>query len=246
MTLDFTGTDPQVKGPINSPLATTLGSGLLCHALRHRCLDPGNEGCKRPISVIAPPGTLVNARVPSRRLSTHDRLPFDRRPGHGRACPGDARAGDGGFLRLPLQLHDRHATRSPGGEPFSAKSFRGNRCNRAGRRHRRCRLPRDQLPYPADRGDRDGIAGSLPGRELRSDSGGPGSSVAASARSSTYRILGRIPGCSTPPRSRFRDRKASSAGAPGRRPLGHQRRAGGRTPAGTCDRDIEPLQKATR
>src|SRR3546814_14690123 len=50
---DFTGTDPQIKGPINCPLATTLASVYYTM----RCLTdagiPSNEGCKRPIQVIA-------------------------------------------------------------------------------------------------------------------------------------------------------------------------------------------------
>ena len=65
MVLDFTGTDPHVRGPINSPLATTLAA--VYYAIR--CVTdasiPATEGCKRPIRVIAPPGTLVNARSPA-------------------------------------------------------------------------------------------------------------------------------------------------------------------------------------
>lgn len=62
---DFNGTDPQIKGPINSPLATTLAA--IYYAMR--CITaadiPSNEGCKRPIRVEAPPGSLVNARSPA-------------------------------------------------------------------------------------------------------------------------------------------------------------------------------------
>lgn len=65
ITFDFTGTDVQVVGPINSPLATTLSA--LYYVMR--CITgssiPSNEGCKRPIKVIAPAGTLVNARSPA-------------------------------------------------------------------------------------------------------------------------------------------------------------------------------------
>lgn len=63
--LDFTGTDKQVEGPINSPLATTYAA--VYYAMR--CItDPsisGTEGCKRPISIIAPSGSLVNAQLPA-------------------------------------------------------------------------------------------------------------------------------------------------------------------------------------
>lgn len=63
--LDFTGTDPQVKGPINSPLATTLAAVYYVMRCVTDASIPSSEGCKRPIRVIAPPGTLVNARSPA-------------------------------------------------------------------------------------------------------------------------------------------------------------------------------------
>ncbi len=65
ISFDFSGTDGQISGPINSPLATTLAAVYYVM----RCLTgstiPSTEGCKRPITVIAPPGTLVNARSPA-------------------------------------------------------------------------------------------------------------------------------------------------------------------------------------
>ena len=65
ITLDFTGTDAQVKGPINSPLATTLAAVYYVMRCVTDASIPSTEGCKRPIEVIAPPGTLVNARAPA-------------------------------------------------------------------------------------------------------------------------------------------------------------------------------------
>ena len=65
ITLDFTGTDAQVKGPINAPLATTWAA--IYYTMR--CITdpsiPSTEGCKRPIHAIAPAGTLINARKPA-------------------------------------------------------------------------------------------------------------------------------------------------------------------------------------
>lgn len=62
---DFTGTDPQIRGPVNAPLSTTLSA--IYYIMR--CLTdpslPNSEGCKTPIRVIAPEGTLVNAREPA-------------------------------------------------------------------------------------------------------------------------------------------------------------------------------------
>jgi N-methylhydantoinase B len=65
ITFDFTGTDPQIKGPINNPLGTTWAA--LSYAMR--CVTdpsiPSTEGCRRPFKVIAPAGTLVNAQKPA-------------------------------------------------------------------------------------------------------------------------------------------------------------------------------------
>jgi len=65
ITLDLTESDPQIKGPINSPLSTTLAA--IYYTLR--CVTgasvPTNEGCKRPIKVVTKPGTLVNAKSPA-------------------------------------------------------------------------------------------------------------------------------------------------------------------------------------
>ena len=62
---DYTGTDPQIKGPINSPLSATTSATY--YAMR--CVTdhniPSNGGCQRPIKVIAPEGTLVNCQAPN-------------------------------------------------------------------------------------------------------------------------------------------------------------------------------------
>lgn len=65
ITFDFTGTDPQIKGPINSPLATTMAAVYYAMRCITHASIPSNEGCKRPIHLVAPPGTLVNARSPA-------------------------------------------------------------------------------------------------------------------------------------------------------------------------------------
>jgi N-methylhydantoinase B/oxoprolinase/acetone carboxylase alpha subunit len=63
--VDFTGTDPQVKGNINANLAVTLSAVFYVF----RCLlpyrIPSNCGCIEPIEVIAPEGSLINAAFPS-------------------------------------------------------------------------------------------------------------------------------------------------------------------------------------
>ncbi|MGO9056717.1 MAG: hydantoinase B/oxoprolinase family protein [Candidatus Binataceae bacterium] len=63
--VDFTGTDPQARGPINSSYSQSL-SGVVV-ALRF-FLDPEiplNEGFYRPIEVVFPEGTLVNPKYPA-------------------------------------------------------------------------------------------------------------------------------------------------------------------------------------
>jgi N-methylhydantoinase B len=65
--VDFTGSDPQVKGPMNAPLSVTA-SGIYCGlkmAVDPNNLIPPNSGCWRTIEVRAPKGTVVNAEFPA-------------------------------------------------------------------------------------------------------------------------------------------------------------------------------------
>ncbi len=64
-TVDFTGTAPQAAGSVNAVYAITLSA---VHYVFHCLLAPNapnNSGSLRPIRVIAPEGTLVNARRPA-------------------------------------------------------------------------------------------------------------------------------------------------------------------------------------
>src|SRR5215471_3041433 len=64
---DFAGSDAQVAGPMNAPLTVTA-SGVYC-ALKMiadpQSLIPPNSGCWRPVTVTAPPGSVVNAQPPA-------------------------------------------------------------------------------------------------------------------------------------------------------------------------------------
>jgi N-methylhydantoinase B/oxoprolinase/acetone carboxylase alpha subunit len=64
-TIDFTGTDPQVQGSVNANYAMTLSACLYAF----RCLVQDdvlyNAGVARPLTVVAPEGTVVNARRPA-------------------------------------------------------------------------------------------------------------------------------------------------------------------------------------
>jgi N-methylhydantoinase B len=65
VTVDFTGSDPQVAGSVNAVEAITYSACFYVF----RCLQaedvPATAGLMRPIRVIAPPGTIVNARSPA-------------------------------------------------------------------------------------------------------------------------------------------------------------------------------------
>ncbi len=65
ITFDFSGTDHQIKGPINAPLSAAYAA--VFYVLR--CITdhsiPNTEGCKRPVTIVAPEATLVNARWPA-------------------------------------------------------------------------------------------------------------------------------------------------------------------------------------
>src|SRR5262249_47822312 len=62
--IDFTGTDSQVEGSVNANYAITLSACLYAF----RCLIQDdvlyNAGISRPLRVIAPTGTIVNAQRP--------------------------------------------------------------------------------------------------------------------------------------------------------------------------------------
>ncbi len=63
--VDFTGTAPQVEGNINAPLPVTAAAVWYVF----RCLlpdqTPACAGCFRPIEIIAPRGSLLNAEPPA-------------------------------------------------------------------------------------------------------------------------------------------------------------------------------------
>ena len=65
ISFDFTGTDPQVNDSFNSNKACAITA---CYYIVKALIDPGlppNVGSYRPIRVIAPEGTIVNARRPA-------------------------------------------------------------------------------------------------------------------------------------------------------------------------------------
>lgn len=65
LVFDFTGTNSQINGPINSPLSATLSAVYYTVTALLNSSIPKNEGCIRPIRVVAPSGTLVNCTKPA-------------------------------------------------------------------------------------------------------------------------------------------------------------------------------------
>lgn len=63
--VDFSGSSPQATGPVNAPYAVTA-SNVYCPFLELVSPDiPTNHGCYRPITIVAPPGSIVNPRFPA-------------------------------------------------------------------------------------------------------------------------------------------------------------------------------------
>ena len=62
---DFTGSDLEAAGPMNATYAVTASA--VYNAFMHITdpTIPRNEGCYRPINIIAPPGTIVNCEYPA-------------------------------------------------------------------------------------------------------------------------------------------------------------------------------------
>jgi N-methylhydantoinase B/oxoprolinase/acetone carboxylase alpha subunit len=63
--VDFTGTTAQVIGSVNAIYAITLSAVMYCFRIIVPFAVPSNHGTIRPLEVIAPEGTLVNARSPA-------------------------------------------------------------------------------------------------------------------------------------------------------------------------------------
>ncbi|MCF7805066.1 MAG: hydantoinase B/oxoprolinase family protein [Candidatus Marinimicrobia bacterium] len=63
--VDFSGSAPQVRGSLNAVSAITFSATVYCFRCMAENDIPVNEGCFRPLTVIAPKGTVVNATRPA-------------------------------------------------------------------------------------------------------------------------------------------------------------------------------------
>ena len=65
MTVDWSGSDSAVKGPINLPIGSTMGISALVFKAITTPDTPANEGNFRPLEVLAPPGCVMHAQPPA-------------------------------------------------------------------------------------------------------------------------------------------------------------------------------------
>lgn len=69
MTFDYTGTGPQVRGGINCPLSVTCNSTWFTVKAITDISIPINQGCYRPVAIIAPEGSVLNCQYPASVVS---------------------------------------------------------------------------------------------------------------------------------------------------------------------------------
>ncbi len=119
LTFDFTGTSPQVRGPFNSVPSSTLSAVYYTVRAVTDPHIPNNAGCFRPISVVLPPGSLVNPRPPapvSGRTATVKRIADTLLGAFVQALPERIPAANSGTL-LVMAIG---GTRPETGRPFVA------------------------------------------------------------------------------------------------------------------------------
>jgi N-methylhydantoinase B len=65
ITFDFSGSDPQTEGFVNAPYAATASAVLLTFLMHINPDVPHNDGIVRPIHIINPEGSFLNASFPA-------------------------------------------------------------------------------------------------------------------------------------------------------------------------------------
>lgn len=101
MLFDFTGTDPQVRGPFNSVPASTMSAVYYAVRAISDASIPNNGGCFRAVDAVLPEGTLVNPRAPapvSCRTATIKRIADTILGALVKALPGRMPAANSGTL----------------------------------------------------------------------------------------------------------------------------------------------------
>ena len=65
ISVDFSGSHPQTIGGMNCPLAVTYSSVQFAVKAAADPWNPANSGCYRPVTVVAPEGSVVNPVMPA-------------------------------------------------------------------------------------------------------------------------------------------------------------------------------------
>jgi len=65
ISFDYSGSDPQTQGFVNAPLAATASAVLLTFLMLINPDIPHNDGIMRPIQIINPKGSFLNAEYPA-------------------------------------------------------------------------------------------------------------------------------------------------------------------------------------
>jgi N-methylhydantoinase B len=122
VTVDFTGSDPQVEGSVNAVAAITYSACFYVF----RCLladdVPAAAGLMRPIEVITPAGTIVNARPPAAvaggNVETSQRIVDVLLKALAQAIPDRIPAAASGTMNN-LTIGGLHFRQDDRGEPFT-------------------------------------------------------------------------------------------------------------------------------
>ncbi len=99
--VDFVGTDRQVRGNVNCPLATAYAAVYYAIIAVVDPHVPPNSGCYRPINVYVEPGLVVNPRPPAAvaaRTNTSQKITEAMLKALGRAVPDRVMAGSHGQI----------------------------------------------------------------------------------------------------------------------------------------------------
>jgi len=129
VTIDFTGSDPQVQGAINAVEAITYSACFYVFRCLLRDDVPATSGLMRPIRVIAPSGTVVNAKAPAAvaggNVETSQRIVDVLLKALAQAIPDRIPAAASGTMNnltiggIDLRLGDPRSGDPRTGEPFA-------------------------------------------------------------------------------------------------------------------------------
>lgn len=98
--VDYAGTSPQTRGPMNTPLSIPQAASYNALLQISDFTIPKNSGCFRPIKVLVPPGCLLNVEFPAPSVGgnteCHPRIVYTVLGALAKAVPDRIPAADGG------------------------------------------------------------------------------------------------------------------------------------------------------